>query len=51
MEFRRFIKAIVHIPCQIVKGGHRLLYRVLGYNEWLATLFRRIDIIRKLQPA
>jgi len=51
MEFKRFIRTIVQIPCQIVKGGHRLLYRLLGYNEWLATLFRTLDVIRVLQPA
>jgi hypothetical protein len=51
MEFRRFLKAIVHIPCQIVKGGHRLLYRVLTYNQWLPTLFRTTDVIRQLRPA
>jgi hypothetical protein len=51
MEFKRFLKTIMHIPVQIVKGGHRLLCRVLAYNEWLPTLFGTIDIIRKLRPA
>lgn len=51
MEFKRFLKVIVHIPCQIIKGGHRLLCRVLGYNDWLATLFDTLSVIRKLRPA
>ena len=51
MEFRRFLNAIVRIPCQIVKGARRLTYRVLGYNEWLATLFDTVDAIRRLRPA
>jgi hypothetical protein len=51
MEFRRFLKTIVHIPIQIVKGGRRLLYRVLGYNAWLETLFNTVDVIRRLRPA
>jgi len=50
MEFKRFLKTIMHIPVQIVKGGHRLLYRVVGYNEWLPTLFDTIGIIRRLRP-
>jgi len=50
MEFRRFLNALVRIPCQIVNTGHRLIYRVLGYNEWLPTLFSTVDTIRKLRP-
>jgi len=50
MEFRTFLNALVRIPCQIVKTGRQLIYRVLGYNQWLATLFKTIDAIRKLRP-
>ena len=50
MEFRTFVNALVRIPCQIVKTGRQLIYRVLGYNQWLATLFRTIDTIRRLRP-
>jgi len=32
MEFRTFLNALVRIPCQIVKTGRQLIYRVLGYN-------------------
>src|SRR4051812_8090247 len=28
MEFKRFVNAIILMPCQIVRGGHRLLYRL-----------------------
>jgi len=51
MEFRRFLNAIVRIPCQIIKSARHLTYRVLGYNEWLATLFDTVDAIRRLRPA
>ena len=50
MEFRRFLNALVRIPCQIVTTGRRLIYRVLGYNEWLATLFSTVATIRRLRP-
>ena len=49
MEFRRFLNAIVRIPCQIVRSGRRILYRVLGYNEWTRTFlltFNRIRLLR-----
>ena len=51
MEFRRFLNALVRIPCQIVNTGRRLIYRVLGYNQWLPTLFSTVDTIRRLRPA
>jgi hypothetical protein len=39
MEFRRFLQAIMLIPCQIVRTARRVIYRVLGYNGWLADFF------------
>src|SRR5271166_4974420 len=34
MEFKRFVNTIILMPCQIVRGGHRLIYRLLSWNEW-----------------
>src|SRR5262249_14118851 len=34
MEFKRFVNGLILMPCQIVKGGHRLVYRLLSWNEW-----------------
>lgn len=39
MEFRRFLNAILLIPCQVVRTARRVIYRVLGYNSWLADFF------------
>jgi hypothetical protein len=40
MEFRRFLQTCIMVPCQIVRSGRRLIYRVLGYtphlSDWLA---------------
>jgi hypothetical protein len=49
MEFRRFLNAIVRVPCQIVRGGRRILYRILGYNEWTGVFLRTFDVIRLLR--
>ena len=43
MEFRRFFHAVVLIPCQIVRSGRRIIYRVLTYNPWLMTLKATFD--------
>jgi hypothetical protein len=39
MEFRRFLHAIVLLPCQIVRTARRVIYRLLGYNRWLPDFF------------
>jgi hypothetical protein len=49
MEFRRFLHAIVALPCQIVRTGRRIVYRILGYNEWTRTFLRTFDRIRQLE--
>lgn len=46
MEFKRFTHGFLQIPCQILKKGRRLLYRVLGYNDHLETFLRTFDRIK-----
>jgi hypothetical protein len=46
MEFKRFVNALILMPCQIVKGGHRLLYRLLSWNEWQGVLLRVVSALR-----
>ncbi len=38
MEFKRFVAAVVRLPCQIIKSGRRLLYRLLSYGPWQEPL-------------
>ena len=46
MEFKRFVNALILMPCQIVKGGHRLLYRLLSWNEWQGVFLRVVYALR-----
>jgi len=39
MEFRRFLHAIMLLPCQVVRTARRVIYRVLSYNRWLTDFF------------
>lgn len=48
MEFRRFLHAILLLPAQIIRGGRRIRYRLLGYNEWLKDFFATFERIRAL---
>jgi hypothetical protein len=49
MEFRRFLSAMIRIPVQIITAGRRILYRVLGYNQWVHTFMKTFDRVRSLQ--
>ena len=49
MEFRRFLNSIVRLPCQIVRTGRRIVYRILGYNRWTRVFLQTFARIRKLR--
>jgi hypothetical protein len=46
MEFRTFLNAFIKVPCQIVRTGRRLIYRVLSYNPHLPVFFRLCRVLR-----
>jgi hypothetical protein len=45
MDFRTFTAAIINLPCQIVKTGRRIVYRLLAWNRWQRTFFRLLDAL------
>ncbi|MGH2609192.1 MAG: IS1380 family transposase [Tepidiformaceae bacterium] len=38
MEFRRFLRELVLVPCQILRSGGRLIFRLLAVNHWVPLL-------------
>ncbi len=38
MEFKRFVAGVVRLPCQILRSGRRLIYRLLSYSPWQEPL-------------
>jgi Transposase DDE domain group 1 len=46
MEFKRFVNTIIQMPCQIVRGGRRLVYRLLSWNEWQGVFLRTVQALR-----
>jgi len=50
MEFRRFLHAIVLLPCQVVRTARRVIYRVLGYNAWLKDFFATWERLNRWAP-
>src|SRR5260370_30757617 len=43
MEFRTFCAAMIEMPCQIVQGGRRLVYRLLSWNPWQGVFLRLVE--------
>jgi hypothetical protein len=46
LEFKTFVNAFVRLPCQIVRTGGRLVYRLLSWNPHLPIFFRLVDRLR-----
>jgi hypothetical protein len=38
MEMRTFVQEVMLLPCQIVRTGRRLIYRLLQWNPWVNML-------------
>lgn len=49
MEFRRFLNLFIKLPCQVIRAGRRIVFRLLGYNSWLEDFldtFQRIKAMK-----
>ena len=47
MEFKTFLNAFMFVPCQLVRTGQRILFRILAWNRWLPVLFRAVDVLHQ----
>jgi hypothetical protein len=43
MDFRTFVNYFIAIPCQIIRSGRKLIYRLLNWNPYM-SVFRRLAI-------
>ena len=43
MEFSTFRAAVIQMPCQIVRSGKRLIYRLLSWNPWQGMFLRLVE--------
>lgn len=46
MEFKTFLNAFMLLPCQIIKTGRKVVYRLLGWNPHLHIFFRLLGVLR-----
>jgi hypothetical protein len=47
MEFKKFLNVLMRLPCQIVRTGRRIVYRLLSWNPWLEVLLRGVEALRR----
>jgi hypothetical protein len=50
MEFKKFFQRFVMLPCQLVRSGRRLVFRVLAYCGQTTTFFETWAAIRRFAP-
>jgi hypothetical protein len=43
MEFPTYRAAFIQMPCQIVRAGRRLIYRLLSWNPWQGVFLRLVE--------
>jgi hypothetical protein len=46
LEFKAFANAFIRLPCQIVRTGRRLVYRLLSWNPYQRIFFRVVSVLR-----
>ncbi len=46
IEFKTFVNAFVRLPCQIVRTGRQLVYRLLSWNPYQPIFFRLVSVLR-----
>jgi hypothetical protein len=46
LEFKTFVQAFVQLPCQIVRTGRKLVYRLLSWNPHQRIFWRLVTALR-----
>ena len=46
MEFKKFLNVFMLVPCQLVRQGRKLIYRLLSWNVWQEVLLRYVNAVR-----
>jgi hypothetical protein len=49
MEYRTFLDEVMQLPCQVVRTGRQLVYRLLQWNPWATLLCRIVERLERLR--
>ena len=47
MEFKTFLNAFIRLPCQVIRTGRQIVFRIMAWNPWLPVLLRGVDIFHQ----
>lgn len=51
MEFKRFLRTFILIPCQVVHTGRRVILRVLTYTRHVKIFLKSFEVLKRLRFA
>jgi Transposase DDE domain group 1 len=46
IEFKTFVNVFMRLPCQLVRTGRKLVYRLLSWNPYQTIFFRLVSVLR-----
>ena len=49
MGFKQFLERFIHIPCQILRNGHRLIYCTIQFTTDTLTLVQAFKHLKTLR--
>lgn len=47
MGFKRFVDSFLRVPCQVLRSGRRIVYRLLAWNPWQHVFLRGVDALSR----
>jgi hypothetical protein len=47
MEFKTFLNAFIRIPCQVIRTGRQIVFRLMAWNPWLPVMLRGVDVLHQ----
>ena len=45
LEFKTFVNAFIRVPALVIRGGRRVVFKLLSWNPWQNVLLRAADIL------
>jgi hypothetical protein len=49
MEFKKFLQVWLLLPCQLLRSGRQIVFRLLSYTEWVPVLLSTVDMLCALR--
>jgi hypothetical protein len=47
MEFKTFLNAFIRLPCQVIRTGRQIVFRIMAWNPWLPVFLRGVDVLHQ----